>query len=369
MNKLPLSLFFCLVLSTPSYGTEFELGGFLKTSARLVQGDLAYQHSWTGSAIPETDTDRSQFSAQESRLNLTIKPDGSPQEAQGKGFIEIDFSSSEQGNSHFTNSYSPRLRHAYIQYKDLTFGQNWTTFINTQTFAETVNLGGPLVGQAMIRQSLIRYHWQSQRWGDWRIAIENPDSYGTDINDNNISTEQDSLPDLIVRYDLEGQWGNLSIASLTRQVSLGQNDEGDTRKVSTFGGSIAGKVNLFAKDDLRFQLHYGELGRYVSTSAASDVYLGQAETTTAGMFAYRHFWSSHTRSSLFYGWAKTEQSDANRYHFGINLFHQLSSNLLLGFELGQFSQEAQPNATNNLTNKSDSKLASTYGQISLQLFL
>ena len=108
-------------------------------------------------------------------MGMTL-PNKKAPPSDGTGFIEIDFSSSEQGSINFTNSYSPRLRHAYIQYKNITFGQNWTTLINTHTFAETVNLGGPLVGQAMIRQSLLRYHWQSPNWGDWRIALENIDS-------------------------------------------------------------------------------------------------------------------------------------------------------------------------------------------------
>ncbi len=361
MNKtLPLAMMIGLIYCTSCQGTDLTLGGFLKTNARLVQGDLAYQHSWTGSATPEPDTKRSQFSAQESRLNLTITQDNATPKV-AKGFIEIDFSSSEQGNAHFSNSYSPRLRHAYIEYQGLTFGQNWTTLINTHTFAETVNLGGPLIGQAMVRQSLIRYHWQSEQWGDWRFALENPDSYGTDIQGNPIKTKQDLLPDLIIRYDQQTTWGCFSIASLTRQLSLGENANGNTDKALAFGGSFASRISLSGKDDLRLQLHYGELGRYVTTSAASDVYIGEIETTTAAMIAYRHFWTPQSRSSFFYGWASTKQSDANRYHLGVNLFHQLSQHLILGFELGQFSQEA--------STSSNTRLSSAYGQLSLQLLL
>lgn len=47
------------------------------------------------------------------------------------GFIEIDFygeAVSGGGNELITNSSKPRLRHAYIKYKNVLAGQTWTTF-------------------------------------------------------------------------------------------------------------------------------------------------------------------------------------------------------------------------------------------------
>ncbi|PKI03224.1 hypothetical protein CXF78_11125 [Shewanella sp. 11B5] len=344
------------ILMPLSYATEVNLGGFIKTNARIVEGDLAYQHSWTGSATPEDNTRRSQISTQESRLNMTIIPERAQSIEAAKGFVEIDFSGSEQGDTNFSNSYSPRLRHAYIQYAGLTAGQNWTSFINTQSFAETSDLGGALVGQAMVRQSLIRYQTNS-----WMFAIENPSTYGTDINGDDISTTQDTLPDIVIRYDTHWQNGLLSFSTLGRQLNTGP----ENNKEWGLGGSIAGKISISSKDDIRFQFHYGKLGRYVGTSAASDVYLGKAETTTAGMLAYHHEWSEVYRSNLVYGWTKTRLSDANRYHLCANVFTQLSPYLTIGIEVGRFQQEAD--ASHN-TDSGQASLASNYSQFTIQLF-
>jgi hypothetical protein len=204
MIKLISILMATLIFMPLSYATEINVGGFIKTNARIVAGDLAYQHSWTGSATSEENTQRSQISAQESRFNMTIIPEISQSTETAKGFVEIDFSGSGQGDTNFSNSYSPRLRHAYIQFAGLTAGQHWTSLINTQSFAETSDLGGTLVGQAMVRQSLIRY-----KTNHWMFALENPSTYGTDSNGDGISTAQDTLPDMIVRYDTDWQNGQL----------------------------------------------------------------------------------------------------------------------------------------------------------------
>jgi hypothetical protein len=345
-----------LLLMPLSYATEINLGGFIKTNARIVEGDLAYQHSWTGSATPENNTRRNQISAQESRLNMTIIPKIAESPETAKGFIEIDFSASGQGDTNFSNSYSPRLRHAYIQYAGLTAGQNWTSLINTQSFAETSDLGGTLVGQAMVRQSIIRY-----QNNNWMFAIENPSTYGTDINGDNISTAQDILPDIIMRYDNHWQNGLLSFSALGRELNTGADKN---NKKWVLGGSIAGKISIGSKDDIRFQFHYGKLGRYVGTSAANDVYLGEAETTIAGMLAYHHVWSEAYRSNFVYGWTQTKLSDANRYHWCANVFTQLSPYLTMGIEIGRFQQEAD---ASNSTGSNQGSRASNYSQFTIQL--
>ncbi|CAM4191034.1 hypothetical protein [Shewanella aquimarina] len=345
---------FCLSLSaTSAHATSIELGGFLKANARYVDGNIAFQDSWSGGGRVVDPAKRTQFSAQESRFNVKLNHE------QIFGFAEIDFVGSSQGNPIISNSYAPRLRHAFIQYQGITAGQTWSTLVNTSSFAETADLGGPLVGQAMVRQTLFRYstpHWQ--------FALENPYTYGTTAQHNEdktqwIDTSNDYLPDTIIRYNQAGDWGNVSVSALIRYL-----DANDSKQWGS-GLSVGAKLFTFGRDDLRLQLHYGNLGRYVGTDAARDIIEGEIETSLSGMFAYRHFWSERSRSTLFYGRTTTEAEQTDRYHWGVNLFTDLTPALSVGVEFGRY--EIQDASTD--TTAPSPRGASNYAQLSMQFSL
>ncbi|MEL4243405.1 hypothetical protein [Shewanella xiamenensis] len=358
LQYLPtLAVYF--ICSSSLYAADVQLGGFIKANTRFVEGNLAFQDSWAGGGKVVEHSKRTQFGAQESRFNLTLNTD------EAKAFAEIDFVGSSQGNPIISNSYSPRLRHAYISYQGITAGQTWSTLVNTSTFAETADLGGPLVGQAMVRQALIRYSTEQ-----WQFALENPYTYGTQAQTdgltsvtaakpNWIDTSHDYIPDMIARYNQSGEWGNVSISGLVRYL--------DPAGTSQWAGglSLAAKLLTFGQDDLRLQLHYGHLGRYVGTDAARDIIEGELETSTSAMFAYRHFWTDYTRSTLFFGHTRTEREQTDRSHVGVNLFTNLTQALTLGIEVGRYQIEdnnssAHPYAQQGMAN---------YAQLSMQLQL
>ncbi|MCL1049996.1 DcaP family trimeric outer membrane transporter [Shewanella abyssi] len=345
-NKLvPIALACFTAFSASAAAADIEVGGFIKGNIRYIGGEVPYNTMWIGSgAMQSESSDKTQISAQESRFNAKFTHNGVV------GFAEIDFVGSSQGNGVISNSYSPRLRHAYIKYEDITFGQTWSTLINTSTFPESADLGGPLVGEAMIRQGLIRY-----QHGDWQFALENPNTYGTDEKGEKLSTSDDYIPDMIVRHDTKGDWGNISVSALVRYL-----DPENTDKIS-FGGSAAAKFHMIGKDDLRIQLHYGNLGRYVGTVAARDIYNGEVETTTAGTISYRHFWNDTMRSSIFYGRTVTEEEETDRYQIGVNLFTNLTPELKVGFEVGRYEVMDTITESNNAENGS-----SDYVQFTMQ---
>lgn len=347
---LPLSL----ILASPGYAAVVDLGGFLKTNVKFADGDLPFKEIYDGIMPPGEETKKTQFSAQESRLNLSLT------KGEVKGFIEIDFAGSAQGNSIVSNSYSPRLRHAFIAYDGLTIGQTWSTMVNTSTFPESANLGGPLVGEAMVRQAQVRYSFDDNKW---QVALENPTTYGKFINDQgeleDYSKDNDYIPDLIVRRNFDGDWGNLSISALVRGLK-----PEDSYKAAV-GGSLSSKINLFDRNDLRIQLHYGNLGRYVGTGAALDIYNSELETTLGGTVAYRHYWNDNLRSSVFYGQTTTEVENNNRRQYAVNLFGNLTRDLVMGLEVGRYDvkdgiTQGRPTGITG---------ASTYCQFSVQFFI
>lgn len=302
-------------------------GGFIKVDYRHVDGNVAYKDFWTGggSVLPE-DKAQTKFFANESRFNMKFV------HGDVTGFLEFDFYGGG-GNEVISNSSHPRLRHAFIKYQNLTFGQTWTTFMNTSALVETADFAGPMVGEAFVRNTMIRY-----KMGGLELALENPESYGNDSIDESPDADSasDSLPDLVAKYTFSGDWGNVSVAGLARELNY-TDDESET----ALGYSVAGKIKTFGKDDFRFQVHGGETGRYVGVTAAPDVYNGEVEESTAYMAAYRHYWTEDMRTSVFYGYIETEESDRERTQVGVNIFKNYTPELSFGFELGKFEMKDQ----------------------------
>lgn len=297
-------------------------GGFIKIDARYVDGTAGYKDFWTGGATPGADKSQFNMFAKESRFNTKYV------HGDVTGFIEMDFYGGG-GNEIISNSVHPRLRHAFIKYKDILVGQTWTTFMNTSALAETADFGGPMVGEAFVRNTQVRY-----TMGNLQVSLENPESFGGDPT-------QDAMPDVIAKYSFKGDWGNVSVAGLVRQLNTDptQTASGESESESALGFSVAGRVKTFGKDDVRFQLHGGNTGRYVGVAAQKDLVGEEVEEAISYMVAYRHYWTKDTRSSVFYGNITTDLSDADRSHWGVNIFKNYTPKLSFGAELGQFIQD------------------------------
>ena len=332
LNKKKLVLASALAIMTGSAhaGYTFQInekdsisfGGYIKIDTRYVNGDIAYQDFWTGggSKLSE-DASQVKMFANESRFNTKLV------HGDVTGFLEIDFYGGG-GNEIISNSSHPRLRHATIKYKDLLFGQTWTTFMNTSSLAETADFAGPLVAEPFVRNTMIRYSYNG-----FEFAIENPESFGNDQIDESPDADpsNDDLPDFIAKYTAKGDWGNVSVSGLFRSLHL---TNGDTE--TGVGVSVAGRINTVGKDDFRFSVSTGNLGRYVGVTAATDVFNGEAEDSTSIMVAYRHFWTKDIRSTAFYGRTETDESDRERSQFGVNVFKNYTPELSFGFEAGNY---------------------------------
>ena len=350
-------------------GDSLTFGGYVKVDARYVSGDVGATDYWYGGGTV-LDTNQSNFgiSANETRFNTKYI------HGDVTGFIEIDFygdAIAGGGNEVISNSSKPRLRHAFVKYKDLLVGQTWTTFQNTSSLAEAADFGGPLVASAFIRQGQIRY-----TMGGLQVSIENPESYGGYRGDK--TKRDDSLPDLIGKYTFKGDWGNVSVSGLARDLQTANGSD------SALGFGVAGRINTVGKDDFRFQLHAGNTGRYVGVTAATDVVDTnpdkkienfEVEETQSIMVAYRHFWTEKLRSSVFYGNTTTDLTDRDRSHFGVNLFTNVTKQLSFGVEVGNYDMAnacsaAWKDSTGTVTNACPNQGGnSTYVQFSTKFVL
>jgi len=295
---------------------SITFGGFIKADVRSISGDVSSPATnnayWIGAAAVTDDISTTKFTANETRFNAKYI------HGDVTGFIEMDFYGGG-GNQIISNSSNPRLRHAFIKYKNITVGQTWTTFMNTSAIAESADFGGPLVASSFIRQGQIRY-----TNGGLQLSLENP------YSDKGDST-QDSIPDFIAKYTFKGDWGNVSVAGVARQLNtLGGNTE------SAVGFGVAGRIKTVGKDDFRFQVHSGKTGRYVSVVTARDLVGEEAEKSTSFMAAYRHFWTDDMRSTVYYGSTDTDLGNVKNNHVAVNLFKNYTKQLSFGVEVGNF---------------------------------
>ena len=297
--------------------TTFKLGGFVDFDAHVsnfsdgqVGSSSAARDFFIPFATPVNALDAepeevndgsttTDFTAQATRFAVSASRDVGGKKATAH--IETDFLVTAQGNERLTNSFSPRLRRAFLDYGGLRVGQEWSTFQNTSAIPESASFYVLPEGQIFIRQPIIRY-----TKGPFQVALENANA--TVIPAGGVSalgTEEDRnlIPDVIARYNLKGDYGNISLSAIGRQLradSVGESAESDFG----WGLSAAGRVNV-GEGDVRFSLTGGEgLGRYIGLNtiagAAINPLTGDVEAIGAigGHIAYRHPLTSNTRISL-----------------------------------------------------------------------
>lgn len=256
------------------------------------------------------------FSAKETRLWLS-----SSTTVEGYkigAYLEADFMSGQNPqtagnttpNETTTNAYNPALRRAFLTIDNWLFGQDWSTFQNTAVLPETADFIGVEDGTVFVRQPQIRY-----TRGGFQAALENPETWTYTPQASGASTavktDDNVLPDLVLRYNLKSGFGDFSIAGLGRQLKVqnpsaagGVSGAHDT--AYGWGGSVSGKlpVALLPGDDVRLMVSGGRgLGRYIALSSIADAGIGtdgkfKQIMVYDGFVAYHHQWSPKWRSNL-----------------------------------------------------------------------
>jgi hypothetical protein len=361
MKASPTLLALLLLALVPTYAAETELGfrGYVKLdviandydSGRLPDDSIGRDFH-VPSLIPVGDDDAYaalDFHAKESRIGFgttTTFDEGSDL----RTYFEIDFLLSDNGDERISNSYQPRLRHAWLDHGRWRFGQDWTTFMIV-TLADDLDFIGTADGMVFGRQALVRY-----RHGAWKFAIENPEVTRTAFQNGTRTEHEDGIvPDLVGRRDWKGDWGNLALAAIARRLTVDDRDRGVDD--GTFGGGLnfGGKLRVGRRDDLRFQVAAGDgLGRYVALNFINDVStdaqgLLKAIPTVSGFVAYRHHWSTHWRSSFNLSGIRGDNDvtqtggGANRQAWSgsANLLYSPVTDLTFGAELMRATRELE----------------------------
>lgn len=330
---------------------EVQYGGYIKLdmiSSDYSDGDLGAASLGRDIYVPGTipvggidesrDTD---FHAKESRFFMKTSSmlDGH----KLRTHIELDFLTGIDGNERVTNSYKPRIRHMYFTYKRWLFGQTWSTFQNVSALPENLDFVGPAESTVFERQAMIRYSA-----GNFQIALENPETTVTpNGGGGRIVTDDGALPDLILRYNIQQDWGSMVIAGLLRRLDYENNATNIDDDTDALSISWSGKINVGEKDDFRFMISTGSgMGRYMGLNLVNGAVIESdgdldAIDSTAAFVSYRHFWDNHWRSNITYsifsadndttdtGLGVTESSES----FHVNLLYSPVPRITFGGEI------------------------------------
>ena len=271
-------------------------------------------------------------------------------------YMELDFLLSAAGDERVTNSYNPRIRHFYFEYKNFLFGQDWSTFMIV-ILPDDLDFTGAAEGLVFNRQPLIRY-----TAGNWQFAIENPETTFTPNGGGSFIISSGGFPDVVVRRNFPHEKGTYSLAAMSR-IPRYYDDEGDRYGTFGFGVTGGGKINIGQRDDLRFMATYGRgMGRYIGLAFLTSAVIKddlELETRNSfnGYLAYLHHWNDKWRSSFNAGYLTAENPaqytgpDVNKSAWSAsgNIIFQPAPQLYFGAEIMHAVRELEGGTTGSFT--------------------
>ncbi|PWR20982.1 DcaP family trimeric outer membrane transporter [Zavarzinia compransoris] len=306
----------------PGTSTSLKIGGYVKLDGTYDMGP-SMGSVVTPDAMPLDGTRERDgafgFNARQTRLNVTTETpfDG----FTARSVLEIDFYGSG-GTEAYTNSVSPRLRHAYITAGPFTIGQTWTTAYDLVAAPEKLDFGG-LPAELALRQPQVRYT-HAEGAGTFSVALENPESdFIGNVAANNSNPAAtggisgladpnfDRLPDLTVRYAHKFDWGHLAGFAIAREITADTATADDS--VLGWGVGLSGSVKFLEKDKFGFQALYGEgVNRYMTLSyrqsASFDGTDLDALPSWGGTFTVQHHWDDMFRSNVTFAYHRIENN-------------------------------------------------------------
>ncbi len=337
--------------------TTFEIYG--AAQADLVQDfnrvDPAWDDTLRPSRIPTItgqfgDDGQSIISVRQSKFGVQMN-----RELAGRPFtLKFDFDLFGAGANEGETTF--HLQNFYGQWGPILAGQTYSTFMDPDTFPNTIDYWGP-PGMPYVRNPQIRYTYTSGA-NEFAVALEKPSD---DIDPGqiriidpaiglNIQSDEE-FPDLTAHYRYTGDWGHFQIGALLRTIgyeTLGTPGNEPADDAMGWGLNASANIKLFASDVIHLSVVYGEgIASYMNDGGvdlAPDGVLGSLTGEPLPLLGfvayYDHTWNDELTSSI--GYSRTEVDNtsfqsADAFNTGqyasVNLLYKPDPNLLMGAEL------------------------------------
>lgn len=285
----------------PGTDLSIKVGGRFKLDAIHDFDAIGTTDEFKTSSIPvpeESSDGNTRFHARDTRLHLEVRTPSAWGEI--RGYVEGNF---------FGSGNSFELRHAYAQTDRLLAGQTWTNFMLIDSHPETLDFEGP-DSSIFLRQAQVRW---TQPVGDgthWSIALEDPSS---DVELPVDTSAEQVFPDLTTGLRWDGSRGHTYLSAILREIAY---DGAESDSVIGWGASLSGRIDTHDKDNVRYQLAYGQgIARYIQDLRGLGLDAGpdgdgdlEALPTYGGFLAYQHFWNEELRSSAMFATTGVDNS-------------------------------------------------------------
>ena len=293
-------------IAFPGTKVLFKPGGLVRLQLVSTSKAVGEQDKWVTSSIPVKGQsgyntgEQFNANANQSRINLDVR--ATTPFGPLRVYYENDFSDTSG------QSFAYHIRHFYVQVANFFAGYGNSTLVNVDAAAETLDLQGPN-GAVKKRHAQARYTAVLARGSGsattLAVSLEDP---GSEVPSS--LTPRSAAPDGVVALRWEGRHGHIQLGGLARSIGYQDSSTGAGQAVFGWAVSLAGDLNLGARDHVSGQVAGGEgAGAYFADTAGGhyDAALTQGGQLRAlpiigGFAAFTHFWSDRWRSSVSYGY-------------------------------------------------------------------
>ena len=279
-------------------GITLSIGGFIETDLIHDMNPMGDKYSFTTSSIEMNPAQGSEnltnFSVRPSRLSFK----GNNADNSFTTLLEFDFEGSN-GNT------TPRLRHAYVTFKNWGAGQYWSNFMDNNNFPDILDFEGPNA-TISIRQIQIRFSFNTGKSNNMAFSLEAP---GSDVTLPLTWRSKNVFPDFTMSFEQQFHKGasHLRLATLVHPISY-YSDDGNLKNTFGFALNFTGSIQVSKLDNINFQATGGTgFGKYNNDLGGMgyDAFVNKSDTnklSTANQlnfFAYyNHWWSSKLSTAL-----------------------------------------------------------------------
>ena len=341
-------------------GTTFEFGGYVKLDFQYDfdqgQGDTIN----TGGLVLNAP-DGGGFNAHARQTRFFFKTTTETDQGPLKTHFEFDFFGGG-GNQILSNSFQPRLRHAYGTWNGILAGQTWTNFMPISFYPDTLDFQGPS-GIPFIRQAQLRYTWKPSDQLAISASLENSEFSGRNAAGllgqtagNGVNADLDGVPDFTVAAEWTGDRAAVRGAAVLREL----NSPGDLDSETGWGVNLAGSAKLWEGGKIIGSLTYGDgIGRYIIDGVGQDAFVngaGQLQTISAvgATVQVSHDFSPTLTAALAGGYYNVEDTfaptDTDRLTtVHASLFWKPNKKVMIGGELIYGERKFASGATEDAT--------------------
>jgi hypothetical protein len=161
-------------------------------------------------------------------------------------YLEGDFWG---GNKHF------RLRHLWVDYKMIHFGQDWSFFGDKEIWPNVMDWDGPSSG-VWRREPELKFYFETENHWIFDFGVANPGAeitFSADF-DETVTSAYQSMPDVIGAVWKKADWGHIRATGIYRKLKY----TAVTLEKSTpgYGATVSGliKTNKELGNPVQFQL-------------------------------------------------------------------------------------------------------------------